>query len=93
MKRISRRVGRLEKRYASGCQPKSSLRFILCHRWKGPANLTTSTCQRYLADGLLIEVHPNPAEAWSDGGQQLTLEGFARLMESLKPFIAAAGRE
>jgi 3-deoxy-7-phosphoheptulonate synthase len=45
------------------------------------------------ADGLLIEVHPNPAEAWSDGAQQLTLDGFARLMEELKPFIAAAGRE
>ena len=42
---------------------------------------------------LLIEVHPNPAEAWSDGAQQLTLEGFAKLMEELKPFIAAAGRE
>ncbi|MGA2747631.1 MAG: 3-deoxy-7-phosphoheptulonate synthase [Verrucomicrobiota bacterium] len=45
------------------------------------------------ADGLLIEVHPHPAEAWSDGAQQLTLEGFARLMEELKPFIAAAGRK
>jgi 3-deoxy-7-phosphoheptulonate synthase len=45
------------------------------------------------ADALLIEVHPNPAEAWSDGAQQLTLEGFAKLMEELKPFIAAAGKE
>jgi len=45
------------------------------------------------ADALLIEVHPNPAEAWSDGQQQVTLEGFAKLMEELKPFIAAAGRE
>ena len=45
------------------------------------------------ADALLIEVHPNPAEAWSDGAQQLTLEGFSKLMEELKPFIAAAGRE
>ncbi len=45
------------------------------------------------ADALLIEVHPNPAEAWSDGAQQLTLEGFAKLMTDLKPFIAAAGRE
>ena len=27
------------------------------------------------ADALLIEVHPNPAEAWSDGAQQVTLEG------------------
>ena len=45
------------------------------------------------ADALLIEVHPNPAEAWSDAAQQLTLEGFAKLMAELKPFIAAAGRE
>jgi 3-deoxy-7-phosphoheptulonate synthase len=42
---------------------------------------------------LLIEVHPNPAEAWSDGAQQLSLAGFAGLMKELKPFIRAAGRE
>ena len=45
------------------------------------------------ADALLIEVHPNPAEALSDGAQQLSPEGFARLMAELKPFIEAAGRE
>jgi 3-deoxy-7-phosphoheptulonate synthase len=45
------------------------------------------------ADALLVEVHPNPAEAWSDGAQQVTLEGFARLMDELKPLIAAVGRE
>ncbi|MGP8200354.1 MAG: 3-deoxy-7-phosphoheptulonate synthase [Limisphaerales bacterium] len=62
----------------------------------GRADLVSNLCQGATAmgaDGLLIEVHPNPAEAWSDGAQQLTLDGFARLMESLKPFIAAAGRE
>jgi 3-deoxy-7-phosphoheptulonate synthase len=62
----------------------------------GRADLVASLCRGAVAmgaDGLLIEVHPNPAEAWSDGAQQLTLEGFARLMEDLKPFIAAAGRE
>src|SRR5208282_750544 len=62
----------------------------------GRADLVASLCRGAAAmgaDGLLIEVHPNPAEAWSDGAQQLTLEGFARLMEELKPFIAAAGRE
>jgi 3-deoxy-7-phosphoheptulonate synthase len=45
------------------------------------------------ADALLIEVHPNPAEAWSDGAQQVSLEIFKQLMLELKPFIAAAGRE
>ncbi len=62
----------------------------------GRADLVASMCKGAIAmgaDALLIEVHPNPAEALSDGAQQLTLEGFATLMEDLKPFIAAAGRE
>jgi 3-deoxy-7-phosphoheptulonate synthase len=62
----------------------------------GRADLVTALCHGAAAmgaDGLLVEVHPNPSEARSDGAQQLTLDGFARLMESLKPFIAAAGRE
>src|SRR5262249_32385774 len=62
----------------------------------GRADLVTAMCKGAVAmgaDALLIEVHPNPAEAWSDGAQQLTLDGFATLMEELKPFIAAAGRD
>lgn len=62
----------------------------------GRADLITAMCKGAVAmgaDSLLIEVHPNPAEAWSDGAQQVTLEGFGRLMKELKPFIAAAGRE
>ncbi len=62
----------------------------------GRADLVVAMCKGAAAmgaDALLIEVHPNPAEAWSDGAQQLTLDGFAKLMEELKPFIAAAGRE
>jgi 3-deoxy-7-phosphoheptulonate synthase len=38
-------------------------------------------------------VHPNPAEALSDGAQQVTLEGFAKLVKELQPFLAAVGRE
>lgn len=62
----------------------------------GRADLVSALCKGAVAmgaDGLLIEVHPNPAEAWSDGAQQVTLEGFAKLMKELKPFIQAAGRE
>ncbi|MBM3833461.1 MAG: 3-deoxy-7-phosphoheptulonate synthase [Verrucomicrobia bacterium] len=62
----------------------------------GRADLVMCMCKGAVAmgaDALLIEVHPNPAEAWSDGAQQITLEGFARLMQELKPFLAAAGRE
>jgi 3-deoxy-7-phosphoheptulonate synthase len=62
----------------------------------GRADLVMALCKGAVAmgaDALLIEVHPHPAEAWSDGAQQLSLDHFARLMEELKPFIAAAGRE
>ncbi len=44
------------------------------------------------ADGLLVEVHPNPAEALSDGQQQLDPESFRDLVDSLDPFVRAAGR-
>lgn len=44
------------------------------------------------ADGLMIEVHPSPEKAMSDGPQSLTFENFGALMETLLPFIAAAGR-
>ncbi|MGH8311722.1 MAG: 3-deoxy-7-phosphoheptulonate synthase, partial [Gammaproteobacteria bacterium] len=44
------------------------------------------------ADGLLIEVHPSPADALSDGRQSLTPESFARLMRELRPFVEASGR-
>ncbi|MGE0710967.1 MAG: 3-deoxy-7-phosphoheptulonate synthase [Planctomycetota bacterium] len=44
------------------------------------------------ADGLLIEVHRDPAAARSDGAQSLYPEQFATLMRELAPFVAAAGR-
>ncbi|MDR7482891.1 MAG: 3-deoxy-7-phosphoheptulonate synthase [Armatimonadota bacterium] len=44
------------------------------------------------ADGLMIEVHPDPANALSDGPQSLNLENFADLMGSLRPLAAAVGR-
>jgi 3-deoxy-7-phosphoheptulonate synthase len=44
------------------------------------------------ADGLIVETHPNPAVARSDGDQSLTLPAFASLMQLLAPFAAAAGR-
>lgn len=45
------------------------------------------------ADGLMIEVHPNPQEAWSDGAQSLTPERFARLMQRARAVAHAVGRE
>jgi len=43
-------------------------------------------------DGLLIEVHPNPDKALSDGAQSLFPEQFAQLMESLRIIAPAVGR-
>jgi len=45
------------------------------------------------ADGLLIEVHPNPKVALVDGAQSLTPGDFSRLMDELKPIAAAVGRD
>ena len=39
------------------------------------------------ADGLMIEVHPNPEEALCDGAQSLTPEKFCQVMASLRPLI------
>ncbi len=44
------------------------------------------------ADGLIIEVHPDPECALSDGDQSLAPEAFADLMSRLEAFAAAAGR-
>ena len=40
------------------------------------------------ADGMIVEVHPCPEKAVSDGAQSLTLEGFGQMMRDLKPYIA-----
>jgi 3-deoxy-7-phosphoheptulonate synthase len=39
------------------------------------------------ADGLMVEVHPTPEQAWSDGPQSLRLEEFTRMMDDLQPYI------
>ena len=44
------------------------------------------------ADGLLIEVHPNPCEAWCDADQALTPSEFASLMRQLRAVARAVGR-
>ena len=44
------------------------------------------------ADGLIIEMHPDPRKALVDGIQSLSPSDFLRLMEDLKPIAAAVGR-
>jgi 3-deoxy-7-phosphoheptulonate synthase len=61
----------------------------------GRADLVRALCKGAVAmgaDGLLIEVHPHPAEALSDGQQQVDFKGFAELAKELQPLLAAVGR-
>jgi 3-deoxy-7-phosphoheptulonate synthase len=43
------------------------------------------------ADGLIVEVHPCPEKAFSDGAQSLTPQGFRDMMRELQPYIALWG--
>jgi 3-deoxy-7-phosphoheptulonate synthase len=40
------------------------------------------------ADGIIVEVHPHPEQAWSDGDQSLTLSAFDDMMADLAPWCA-----
>lgn len=51
-----------------------------------PMSLAAVACG---ADGLIIEVHTNPAEAWSDGPQSLTPDDFSLLMEQVRQVTRA----
>ena len=44
------------------------------------------------ADGLIIEVHPRPHEAWSDGAQSLTPPEFAQIMAELRNYVKLESR-
>jgi 3-deoxy-7-phosphoheptulonate synthase len=43
------------------------------------------------ADGLIVEVHPIPEKAWSDGEQSLDFAGFDAMMRSIEPYLALRG--
>ncbi len=57
----------------------------------GVADLSRA-CVAMGVDGLLVEVHPNPAVAKSDASQQLNHEQFKDLLETLRPVAKAIGR-
>lgn len=59
-------------------------------RWVQPMALAAIASG---ADGLLVEVHPDPAKALSDGPQSLNPVKFDRLIETLIPVAKAVGRE
>ncbi|MHB1414460.1 MAG: 3-deoxy-7-phosphoheptulonate synthase [Chloroflexota bacterium] len=61
----------------------------------GRADLVAPMCRAALAagaDGLLIEVHPQPQAALCDGKQSMSADGFANLITQLRPFATMTGR-
>ncbi len=44
------------------------------------------------ADGIMVEVHPKPEEAFSDGAQSILPETFHGIMDEARRYVAAAGR-
>jgi 3-deoxy-7-phosphoheptulonate synthase len=62
----------------------------------GHSYMVPSMCSASIAagaDGLLIEVHPDPEHALTDGAQSITPETFAEIMRDLKGIASAIGRE
>ncbi|WP_339730679.1 3-deoxy-7-phosphoheptulonate synthase [uncultured Gimesia sp.] len=62
----------------------------------GIASLVPPMCAAAIAagcDGLILEVHPDPSRAMSDGAQSLTPEVFADTMETCRKVAAALGKE
>jgi 3-deoxy-7-phosphoheptulonate synthase len=45
------------------------------------------------ADGVMVEVHPKPEEAWSDGQQALRPDRFDAMMKELRPLIEVMGKK
>jgi 3-deoxy-7-phosphoheptulonate synthase len=61
----------------------------------GKWNLVTPIAKAAIAagaDSIMVEVHPDPAKASSDGAQSLTLERFGTMMRELRPVAEAVGR-
>ena len=44
------------------------------------------------ADGLMVEVHPRPEDAFSDGAQSLKPQRFRQLMDEIAPLVKLAGK-
>lgn len=62
-----------------------------CGKWKWVTPLSKAAIAAG-CDGLIIEVHPNPEEAYSDGEQSLTPKNFINLMKEIKPLVELLGK-
>ena len=61
----------------------------------GKRSLVPSMCRAAVAsgaDGLIVEVHPDPETALSDGAQSLKYDEFTTVMQEVRPVAEAVGR-
>ncbi len=62
----------------------------------GVRELVPPLCRAALAvgaDGVMVEIHPNPREALCDGSQSLTIDGFGSMMDDLRGLAKYLGRQ
>jgi 3-deoxy-7-phosphoheptulonate synthase len=62
----------------------------------GKSHLVEPMCLAAIAsgaDGVMVEVHPDPDQALCDGPQSLTLDGFDRMMDKIKAIAPIVGRK
>jgi 3-deoxy-7-phosphoheptulonate synthase len=62
----------------------------------GVRELVPPLCKAALAagaDGVMVEIHPNPREALCDGSQSLTVDGFSEMMDDLRGLASYLGRK
>ena len=60
--------------------------------WDGWSNYVTS-CLYPVADGLIVEVHPDPENAKSDQKQQMNFQEFEKFMKEISDFCNAIGKK
>jgi len=74
-----------------GCKRPHEPVFAECRREAGPRGVQGATPVAIGADGLIVEVHPAPEKAISDGAQSLDLAQFEKMMRELAPYIELWG--
>ena len=72
----------------SDCAPSQS-----AFEGSGCTSIIRPSAPAAIADGIMIEVHNDPAKALSDGAQSLTFEQFDDLTKEIRPYAELAKRE
>jgi len=86
-------LGPLEAPQRDGCHWRRSRGPRPERRLGGQEGLTVDARPAAGADGLIVEVHPEPDKALSDGGQSLKPERFAEMVQQVRAVAEAVGKK